>query len=327
MTTKTGPQKYPGASTKHWYQDDFGGDSMEVNVVVTHTTEGRTLPDYGGGAVAPNLTAVPDCAKQQLVWYQHFDIDVSSRALENRPGGVETNTLNAVQVEYVGTCDPETRNRWVKAGLAQNRDFVFWADAPDWALREVAEFLAWMHKEHGVPLVAAAPWLSYPSSYGSQRGQRMTAKEWEAFRGVCGHQHVPENDHGDPGSMNIPKAIGYAKELLEQPATGTPQPKPPAAKPTVDLSKVVSAARTDPAARQGHQTYAAGVRLVEQALDKLNYLAPGYASDGSYGTKTVAAYAAWQKHCGYSGSDADGIPGKASLARLGKDSGLFTVTS
>ncbi len=46
MSTRTGPQHYPGANRDHWFQEKFGGDRMEVNVVVLHTTEGRSLPDY-----------------------------------------------------------------------------------------------------------------------------------------------------------------------------------------------------------------------------------------------------------------------------------------
>ncbi|MBQ1166320.1 hypothetical protein KBZ21_50880, partial [Streptomyces sp. A73] len=57
---KTGPQKYPGASTAYWYQTRYGGNSMETNVIVWHSTEGTSLPSYGGGGSAPNLTAKPD---------------------------------------------------------------------------------------------------------------------------------------------------------------------------------------------------------------------------------------------------------------------------
>lgn len=126
MSTRTGPQKYPGANRDHWYQARFGGDRMEVNVVVLHTTEGRSLPDYQGGAVAPNLTAVPDLAARRLKWYQHFDIDISSRALANLRGGVETNTLNVCQVELVGTCAPETHTKWKTSDKAH----VYWPKPP-----------------------------------------------------------------------------------------------------------------------------------------------------------------------------------------------------
>lgn len=206
----TGPQKYPPASTTYWYQDTYGGDLQEVNVIVLHTTEGRSLPDYDGGAVAPNLTAVPDFAAKQLKWFQHFDFDRSSRALVNLAGGVETNTNNVAQVELVGTCDPATKAAWVNAGKQQDTDFIYWSEAPDWALKGVAEFLAWAHTGHAVPLAGPSTWKAYPASYGASNGVRMTGAEWNAFRGVCGHQHVTENLHGDPGAIDFAKLIAFA---------------------------------------------------------------------------------------------------------------------
>lgn len=211
MPRKTGPQRYPGASRDHWYQDTFGGSAMEVNVVVLHTTEGRSLPDYQGGASAPNLTAVPDLAAKKLKWYQHFDIDVSSRALRNKPGGVETNTLNVCQAELVGTCDPDRHARWKAAGKAH----IYWPQAPEWALLGVARFLTWMHTEHDVPLRGPALWPAYPTSYGNGGGQRMSGAKWNAFKGVCGHMHVPENQHGDPGAIDFDRLIKFAKAALE----------------------------------------------------------------------------------------------------------------
>lgn len=189
MSTMSGPQIYPGADRGHWYQTKYGGDRMEVNVVVLHTTEGRNLPDYQGGAAAPNLTALPDLAAQKLRWYQHFQIDVSSRALWNAPGGVQTNTLNVCQVELVGTCDPDLRAKW----KGNNTPHIYWPQAPEWALREVARFLSWMHRHHGVPLKGPSLWPAYPASAGNRGGQRMSFDRWNGFRGVCGHMHVPEN--------------------------------------------------------------------------------------------------------------------------------------
>lgn len=314
----TGPQKYPGASTAYFYQNRYGGDLMEVNVVVLHTTEGPTLSDYNGGAVAPNLTAVPDFANKRLKWYQHYDIDRSSRALVNLAGGVETNTLNVCQVELVGTCDPATHKKWTAAGTAH----VYWPEAPDWALQGVADFLAWMHTEHGVPLSGPAKWPAYPSSYGSGAGQRMSFAEWEAFKGVCGHMHVPENAHGDPGNIDFAKLLTLAK---------TDEPTPPVTEPTkpkVSLAHIVAAARKDPAAAQGHTTYKAEVLTVERALKAEGLLSSAYV-DGSFGSKTIDAYARWQRSPaggGYVGAAADGIPGSASLKRLGAKHG-FTVTA
>ncbi|MHC3471915.1 hypothetical protein ACYF6T_24905 [Streptomyces sp. 7R007] len=211
MTVRSGPQHFPGADRTHWFQERFPGDAMEVNVVVLHTTEGRTLPDYQGGAIAPNLTAVPDLAAKKLRWFQHFDIDVSSRALRNGPGGVETNTLNVCQAELVGTCDPATHEKWAKAGKAH----VFWPQAPDWALLGLARFLAWMHEEHDVPLRGPALWPPYPASFGSKGGQRMSGRQWNAFKGVCGHSHVPENDHGDPGALDFEGLVKLVRSVLD----------------------------------------------------------------------------------------------------------------
>lgn len=206
---KSGIQRYPGASLTAWYQDAYGGDAMEVNVVVLHTTEGRTLPGYGGGASAPNLTAVPDLAAQKLKWYQHFDIETSSRALVNKPGGVATNTLNVCQVELVGTCDPVTHREWGSA------PHVYWPEAPEWALAELAVFLRWMNGQHGVPLYGPKAWSAYPSSYGAT-DSRFTFAEWNAFAGICGHMHVPENDHGDPGALDFTRLLALAKGTTEE---------------------------------------------------------------------------------------------------------------
>jgi len=227
----TGPQHYPGASTAYWYGSTYAGDVMEVNVAVLHTTEGRTLPDYGGGAVAPTLTAVPDFAAKKLRWYQHFNIDISARALVNAPGGVETNTLNVCQVELVGTCDPATHAKWTAAGYTH----IYWPEAPEWALAEVAVFLRWLNAEHGVPLTGPAEWPAYPASYGSAGGQRFTAAQWEAFKGVCGHMHVPENVHGDPGAIDFDHLLALAKGIT---TPAPPTTEDPVALTDDDIKKV-----------------------------------------------------------------------------------------
>lgn len=105
----------------------------------------------------------------------------------------------------------------------------------------------------------------------------------------------------------------------------TPTPvkvtKPPA-KPTIDLSNVVAAARRDPKLRQGGTTHPTDVKLLEAALKAEGLLSALYAKDGSYGTTTVIAYRKWQLRCGYTGKAADGIPGKASLSKLGAKHGF-----
>jgi hypothetical protein len=207
---KSGLQLYPGASTAAWYQSDYPGDAMESNVIVWHSTEGRTLPSYDGGALAPNLTAVPDFAARRLVWYQHFDFDTSSRALVNKAGGVQTNTLNVTQVEIVGTCDPTTHTKW------GSTPHLYMPELPDWAIRDLGAFARWAHEQHGVPLSSGLMFKAYPASYGNSN-VRMTSAQWTAFKGHCGHQHVPENDHGDPGSFPMAAILTAAKGGTTQP--------------------------------------------------------------------------------------------------------------
>jgi hypothetical protein len=41
----------------------------------------------------------------------------------------------------------------------------------------------------------------------------------------------------------------------------------------------------------------------------------------------VSAYAAYQRHLGYAGPEANGIPGETSLKQLASRTGLFTVVA
>lgn len=102
-----------------------------------------------------------------------------------------------------------------------------------------------------------------------------------------------------------------------------PMPKPV---PAVDLSALQKAASIDPGAAQGHVTAgsAGSVLTVERSLVAERLLEAQWV-DGSYGTKTKEAYAAWQRRCGYSGSGADGVPGRVSLTKLGSRHGFRVV--
>jgi len=201
-----------------WFADDFPGDKMNLTadtaVTVLHTTESSNWPGYEGGATAPTYTAFPDIVNKRMKWRGHFPDEMSSRALKNLPGGVETNTLNCVQVELVGTCDPSHKFSWngKKAGV----DYIYWPDAPAWALLAVARFLVDQNARHGLVLKSLA-FQPYPASAGPLGGTntvRMTFSQWRNFVGVCGHQHVPENTHGDPGDIDILKVLAYANEFI-----------------------------------------------------------------------------------------------------------------
>ncbi len=109
------------------------------------------------------------------------------------------------------------------------------------------------------------------------------------------------------------------QELAVPPVSAPPEP----VKPKVDLSLLIAAAKGDPKKSGTPVTYN-GTRTVEAALVNEGLLSKT-RSDGHYGTTTVTAYAAWQKKCGV-GGPYDGIPGIASLTRLGGKHG-FTVSA
>ena len=103
--------------------------------------------------------------------------------------------------------------------------------------------------------------------------------------------------------------------------------------PTVSLAHAEKAFKTDPSAKQGHQTYPRDIVLIEHALVKVGMMHKSkYTEDGSAGTLSVSAYAEWQKYwsrknkLGWTGSDLNGIPGMTSLKALGATSKLFEVT-
>ena len=143
-------------------------------------------------------------------------------------------------------------------------------------------------------------------------------------KSVAGHKEVQPGKIDPSFDMDVFRADVRA-QLAVTVGVPAPTPKPTPSKPRVDLSRLVSAARTDPSARQGHVTYMAGVNLVEAALVKERLLAKAYAGDGSFGSLTRDAYAKWQRKLGYSGSAADGIPGMTSLKKLGAAHGFDVV--
>ncbi|WIM95104.1 peptidoglycan-binding protein [Actinoplanes oblitus] len=99
-----------------------------------------------------------------------------------------------------------------------------------------------------------------------------------------------------------------------------------AARPVVDMEATVLAAQIDP--RRPDHTLTPGAKAsvlaVEQALQARNLLNAQWV-DGYFGTETVTAYAAYQRSLGYTGLAANGLPGTASLTKLGQN--RYTVSN
>lgn len=67
------------------------------------------------------------------------------------------------------------------------------------------------------------------------------------------------------------------------------------------------------------------VKIVQEALVKAGLLSASVLPSDTrttFGPKTQAAYAAWQRRCGFTGADANGKPGLTSLTYLGNKYGF-----
>jgi hypothetical protein len=188
-------------------------DSGEPKFLL-HTTEGHLgayHPDpntgagrryYGNTGTWPNYTLAWNPIWKCWSVYNHIPANRSSLSLRNRPGGVQTNRDCVTQIE-IATRAAEIR------------------DLPHAAMAALAALLAWEHVTRGVPLASTVRWVAYPASYGERAPQRLSGPAWDAYAGVLGHQHAPENDHGDPGDFPVQALLALARDHL------SPPPPPP----------------------------------------------------------------------------------------------------
>lgn len=141
--------------------------------IVWHTTEGSGLPGYSGSQ--PHFTLEP---KSNKLW-QHVPIRGGAYALRNLSGGIETNRAHAIQVELIGFA----------------RESHLWSDE---AYANIARLARWIEKHAGVPRRCGVEFRSDSTHKVS---------DYVNYSGHLGHQHVPENDHWDPGLLRINKVI------------------------------------------------------------------------------------------------------------------------
>lgn len=186
----------------------------EPDVCCIHTTEGTSWPGYSGGGAAPHATIRP-LPGVGIQVREHIPFSQYAKALMNLPGGVQTNRRGVVQFELMGTCDPKHRGQ---AG------WYYWPDADDVVLEALANYLRPILTTYGIPFTAL-PFLAYPASYGNRQGQRLSYAAWNAYNGILGHQHVPENDHGDPGAFPGAKLVKFlvAGRPATSPASSIPK--------------------------------------------------------------------------------------------------------
>lgn len=171
------------------------------------------------------------------------------------------------------------------------------------------------------------PWPASQYAIAVKWAAALCRKHGWTEKSVAGHKEVQPGKIDPTFDMDDFRAA-VKVQLATKPGEAAPAPAP--SKPKVDLSRLVTAAKTDPGAAQGHVTYMAGTNLVENALVREGLMSKTYAGDGSFGSTTVAAYSKWQLklYPGAStkpGGDADGIPGMDSLKKLGAKYGFDVV--
>lgn len=115
---------------------------------------------------------------------------------------------------------------------------------------------------------------------------------WTSKGGHYGHNQVPGNDHVDPGPM--PNLFGTVTPPKPSPVYA---PFPGASFFKIGRKSPIITEMGKALVRAGYKGYKVGPGPEFTAADK-------------------AAYAWWQKKLGYSGADADGIPGKTSWDKL-----------
>lgn len=210
----THARKYPPASTTaQWFEPLFSRATFSViDKLLLHTTETSNWPGYDSGAKAPTLTYNPWVPAGQR-WRQHNWLNTSARALQDPTSTpVRENRDSVVQVEIIAYCNPATP-AYKQYGVDK---------LPDHFYEDMGAFLAFLHTEWEVPLVHA-PMATYPPPDSI----RFTSSQYDAFKGVLGHQNASGNTHGDPGLTNAQgdRIIAVARRLT----TITPAP-------TTDLS-------------------------------------------------------------------------------------------
>jgi hypothetical protein len=143
--------------------------------ITHHTTEGSSaagaIGAYRGHTGWPHFTA--EWTRGRLRVYQHLPLEVAGRALRNPPDRWETNRARTIQIEHVGFA--RSTGSWSLARYAA-----------------IGRLCRWIEQRTGCPR-AATRGVSF------SRPRRLSGQAFHQRSGHNGHNHVPGNDHTDPG--------------------------------------------------------------------------------------------------------------------------------
>jgi hypothetical protein len=183
-----------------------GNDAGLMNLdgsrkLLLHSTEGGSITSAVGAYRANNSWphATIDCTERTMA--RHNDWTLAARSLRNEAGGVETNRDGTIHIQLE------------LVGFAENpADSFGGRDDLEWLGQEIIGPLC---RNYNVPIASSVAWMPYPDSYGKDAPQRLSQSGWDSYSGVLGHQHVPENSHGDPGLIPINLILQAARNESE----------------------------------------------------------------------------------------------------------------
>lgn len=135
---------------------------------------------------------------------QIIGADRAGRGLVNLPGGVQTNRMGTVnvQVEVIARADRPWTQDLTPAGRAS-----------------LDQLIRWLRDDLGIPDVwPAGPPPAYYGGANHPESPR-DPKVWTEHAGYFGHSQVPENDHGDPGAIDVRvlAAAGHSTPVTKTP--------------------------------------------------------------------------------------------------------------
>lgn len=252
--------------TQDWGETGYAYKGYLWRVVI-HSTETGSWPGYKSGKNQPHQTLMWNTFARLWMLRQHQSLNIGARALL----GTSTNTANALQVEIVGTCDKEFSDRW---------GYLYLPNLTAEQRLGLGRYLIGLASLAGIDPGRTAVFAPYPQSYGNGPG-RMNRSQWLNFTGLCEHQNVYANDHGDAGALPVVASVTEAAAQLGVDVSRDQTRRPPRKNP-------------QPKSKYSrHGLTVAEVKSVQKALNE--HFGAGLVVDGSYGPLTTAAVKSVQK--------------------------------
>lgn len=270
-------------------------DALSATKHVTHTVSKKTSVSlhHNGGVHASHEDVLETWKSREAS--AHFDVDVN---------GAIAQYVKVDEIAWgVGNWEGNVETISIEMADA--------VGAPLWEISDVTQ----------VNALRLAAWL-----FVHVIGQRPSSSNFFP------HQHWTSTDCPGPYVMARFASFLSVVQANYDDMTAIPKPVPspipsPTPTPSISLSILRMCAREDPNKAQGQTTNSNQVIWVQRAL-----VSEGLLSDsdkrwgrGAFGSMTVAAYTAWQHRLGYTGSNADGIPGQTSLSKLGAKYGFHVI--